>query len=71
MSFTFVNSSSADISIAEYTTSGGYVPDGTIGPGQSRGGSTYTGYVWQVNNSGGGCLNEFNVFGSGSVSVVS
>jgi eukaryotic-like serine/threonine-protein kinase len=71
VSFTFVNNSSASISVGEYTTGGGYVGEGSVGPGGSYPVSTHVGYFWQVNNAGGSCLGEYSIFSSGSVTVVS
>jgi hypothetical protein len=71
VSFTFINNSSSPISIAKYSTGGAYIGEGSVSAGGSAGFSTSTDSYWQVNNAGGGCMGEFNVYGSGSVTVVS
>jgi len=71
VSFTFYNNSNASISVGDYTTGGSYQPVTSIGAHSSYSASTHAGYYWQVNNASGACLGEFNVYSSGSVTVVS
>ena len=71
INFTFYNHSSASISIGDYTTGGSYQGVTSIGAGGSYTAYTHAGYYWQVNNASGACLGEFNLYSSGSITVVS
>jgi hypothetical protein len=63
------NSSAATVYMAEYTTSGGLVGEGSVAPGGSGAIYTKTGYFVMVENAGYACLGVFGVNGSGSISV--
>jgi len=71
VTISFTNSSNASISVGFYTTGGGYAGAGSVGAHSSGSFGTHVGYYWQVNGASGGCLGEFKVFSSASISVVS
>jgi eukaryotic-like serine/threonine-protein kinase len=71
VTISFSNSSNAPISVGFYTTGGGYAGAGSVGAHSSGSFGTHVGYYWQVNGASGGCLGEFKVFSSASISVVS
>lgn len=68
MSYSFVNSSAADMQVW-YLAQNGDVQKGTVAPGNTFGPAVATFQVWMVTNSAGGCLGIFNITGGGAVTV--
>ncbi len=69
--FTFENESNASISIGAYSSSSAYEGEGSVAAHSSATFTAQMGSYWQVNNSSGSCLGEFNIYSSGSVTVTS
>ena len=68
VSYSFVNSSAADMQVW-YLAQNGDVQKGTVAPGNTFGPAVATFQVWMVTNSAGGCLGIFNITGGGAVTV--
>jgi eukaryotic-like serine/threonine-protein kinase len=69
--FSVSNQTSAPVYVAMYSTGGAYVGEGEVGAYGSAGYSTYSGYVWVVNNYAQACIGEFDLTSSGGATVVS
>jgi eukaryotic-like serine/threonine-protein kinase len=67
--FSFVNDSSSSVSIDKFSTGGGLIGEGSIGPHSSAGYTAYDGDSWRVVGASGGCLGQFDVFGAGGVTI--
>jgi eukaryotic-like serine/threonine-protein kinase len=69
VSFSFTNSSAADVSVIELEPGGGGGPSATVSPGGSASPGVLTDQVWLVQSATGGCLGIYGITGNGEVSV--